>query len=317
MAVYTKISFSQMSEILTKFDIGELTEIIGIQEGVENSNYKIITDKDNFILTIYEKRVKENDLPYFINLMKHLNLNGICCPKPIYDNSGKEIQRISNKNSLLISFLYGKSVKDIQPKHCYEVGKHLAHLHLEAMNFSLNRENNLGYNSWLPLLKSFSKYQNISEFYKLKELEAIISDTVLNWPKGLPKGQIHADLFPNNVFFIDDKLTGIIDFYFACTDILAYDIAVCINSWCFNDRNEFMKERAESILFGYNQIRELTKEERTNLLTLTKGASIRFFLTRLHDWYNTPSDALVIKLDPKEYLDKMLFFNQLNDLELN
>ena len=317
MAVYTKISFSQMSEILTKFDIGELTEIIGIQEGVENSNYKIITDKDNFILTIYEKRVKEIDLPYFINLMKHLNLNGICCPKPIYDSSGKEIQRISNKNSLLISFLYGKSVKDIQPKHCYEVGKHLALLHLEAMNFSQNRENNFGYNSWLPLLKSFLKYQNISEFYKPKELEAIISDTVLNWPKGLPKGQIHADLFPNNVLFIDDKLTGIIDFYFACTDILAYDIAVCINSWCFNDKNEFMKERAVSILFGYNQIRELAKEERTNLLTLTKGASIRFFLTRLHDWYNTPSDALVIKLDPKEYLDKMLFFNQLNDLELN
>ena len=317
MAVYTKVSSSQMKILLDKYEVGNFLSMSEIQEGVENSNFKIITDKDNYILTIYEKRVNEKDLPYFINLMEHLNNKGVNCPKPLYDKYGIKFQEIKNKKSLLTTFLSGSSLKKINKDHCYELGKSLANFHLKGKNFFQKRYNDLGYKSWLNLFKQGIKSFDTDNEYDLQIFENIIIDTVNNWPENLPKGNIHADLFPNNVFFTNEKISGIIDFYFACYDLLAYDIAVCINSWCFNEKNIFIIDRAQSMISGYSSIKKLTNEEKDNLILLSKGAAIRFYLTRLFDWYNTPSNSNVSKLNPQEFYNKVLFFNSLKTLGLN
>ena len=317
MAVYTKVSYDQMKILLNKYEVGNFLSMSEIQEGVENSNFKIITDKDNYILTIYEKRVNEKDLPYFINLMEHLNNNGVNCPKPLNDKSGIKFQEIKNKKSLLTTFLSGSSLKDINKDHCYELGKSLANFHLKGENFIQKRYNDLGYKSWLNLFKQGIKSVNLDNKRDLKKFENIIINTVKDWPEHLPKGNIHADLFPNNVFFTNEKISGIIDFYFACYDILAYDIAICINSWCFNEKNVFIIDRAHSMISGYSSVKTLSNEETDNLILLSKGAAIRFYLTRLFDWYNTPSNSNVSKLNPQEFYNKVLFFNNLKTLGLN
>ncbi len=315
MAVYTKASKGEIQSILSKYDVGKLKKYEEIQEGIENSNFKVTTTAGTFILTIYEKRVKEQDLPYFINLMEHLSSNGINCPKPIKDKSGEIFQNISNKKSILVTFLSGDSLKFIDKSHCYELGKNLANFHIQGLKFKGERENDLNYRSWLQLFRQGIARNDLYKKSLLNEIEQIIKQTVDDWPSDLENGHIHADLFPNNILFINNKISGIIDFYFACYDILAYDIAICINSWCFNENGEFSKSNLEALLLGYSEIKKLSDNEKKNLLLLTKGAAIRFFLTRLFDWYNTPSDANVKKLHPNEYLDKVLFFNKINNLD--
>ena len=315
MAVYTKVSKGGIQSILSKYDVGKLIKYEEIQEGIENSNFKVTTTDGTFILTIYEKRVKEEDLPYFINLMDHLSSNGINCPKPVKDKSGEIFQNISNKKSILVTFLSGNSLKLIDKSHCYELGKNLANFHIQGLKFKGKRENDLNYRSWHQLFRKGITKNNLYKKSLLNEIEQIIKKTVDDWPSDLENGHIHADLFPNNVFFTNNKLSGIIDFYFACYDILAYDIAICINSWCFNENGKFSQSNLEALLLGYSEIKKLRDNEKKNLLLLTKGAAIRFFLTRLFDWYNTPSDANVKKLNPNEYLDKVLFFNKINNLD--
>ena len=315
MAVYTKVSKGGIQSILSKYDVGKLIKYVEIQEGIENSNFKVTTTDGTFILTIYEKRVKEEDLPYFINLMDHLSSNGINCPKPVKDKSGEIFQNISNKKSILVTFLSGNSLKLIDKSHCYELGKNLANFHIQGLKFKGKRENDLNYRSWHQLFRKGITKNNLYKKSLLNEIEQIIKKTVDDWPSDLENGHIHADLFPNNVFFTNNKLSGIIDFYFACYDILAYDIAICINSWCFNENGKFSQSNLEALLLGYSEIKKLRDNEKKNLLLLTKGAAIRFFLTRLFDWYNTPSDANVKKLNPNEYLDKVLFFNKINNLD--
>ena len=315
MAVYTKVSKVGIQSILSKYNVGKLIKYEEIQEGIENSNFKVTTTDGIFILTIYEKRVKEEDLPYFINLMDHLSSNGINCPKPIKDKSGEIFQKISNKKSILVTFLSGNSIKFIDKSHCYELGKNLANFHIQGLKFKGKRENDLNYRSWIPLFRKGIARNDLYKKSLLNEIEQIIKETVDDWPSDLENGHIHADLFPNNVFFTNNKLSGIIDFYFACYDILAYDIAICINSWCFNENGKFSQSNLEALLLGYSEIKKLRDNEKENLLLLTKGAAIRFFLTRLFDWYNTPSDANVKKLNPNEYLDKVLFFNKINNLD--
>ena len=233
MAVYTKVSKVGIQSILSKYDVGKLIKYEEIQEGIENSNFKVTTTDGTFILTIYEKRVKEEDLPYFINLMSHLSGNGINCPKPIKDKSGEIFQKISNKKSILVTFLSGNSLKFIDKSHCYELGKNLANFHIKGLKFKGKRENDLNYRSWIKLFRKGIARNDLYKKSLLNEIEKIIKETVDHWPSDLEIGHIHADLFPNNVFFTNNKLSGIIDFYFACYDILAYDIAICINSWCF------------------------------------------------------------------------------------
>ena len=315
MAVYTKVSKDEIQSILSKYDVGKLVKYEEIQEGIENSNFKITSTEGTFILTIYEKRVKESDLPYFINLMDHLSSNGINCPKPIKDKSGEIFQSISNKKSILVTFLSGNSLKFIDKRHCYELGKNLANFHIQGLKFKGKRENDLSSRSWLQLFRKGIARNDLYKKSLLNEIEQIIKETIDDWPIDLENGHIHADLFPNNVFFTNNKLSGIIDFYFACYDILAYDIAICINSWCFKVNGDFSKSNLEALLFGYSEIKKLRDNEKKNLLLLTKGAAIRFYLTRLFDWYNTPSDANVKKLDPNEYLNKVLFFNKINNLD--
>ena len=315
MAVYTKVSKGEIQSILSKYDVGKLIKYEEIQEGIENSNFKVTTTDGTFILTIYEKRVKEEDLPYFINLMDHLSSNGINCPKPVKDKSGEIFQNISNKKSILVTFLSGNSLKFINKGHCFELGKNLANFHIQGLKFKGKRENDLNYRSWHQLFRKGITKNNLYKKSLLNEIEQIIKKTVDDWPSDLENGHIHADLFPNNVFFTNNKLSGIIDFYFACYDILAYDIAICINSWCFNENGKFSQSNLEALLLGYSEIKKLRDNEKENLLLLTKGAAIRFFLTRLFDWYNTPSDANVKKLNPNEYLDKVLFFNKINNLD--
>ena len=317
MAVYTKVSSDQIKELFKKYNAGNFIKLVEIEEGIENSNYKVITDKDNYILTIYEKRVNEKDLPYFINLMEHLQQNGINCPKPLSDKFGIKFQNIKKKKSLIVSFLLGNSIKNINPEHCYELGKSLANFHVQGLKFNEIRKNDLGHNSWLNLFdKSINSSKNNDE-YNFKRIKNIIINTVNNWPTDLQKGSIHADLFPNNVFFIEKKISGIIDFYFACYDILAYDLAICINSWCFNESNDFLIKRAQSMITGYESVRKLSNKEKSCLLILSKGAAIRFYLTRLFDWYNTPSNANVNKLNPQDYYEKVLFFDSLESLGIN
>ncbi|MAC61548.1 MAG: homoserine kinase [SAR116 cluster bacterium] len=314
MAVYTKVSPDQIEELFRKYDAGNFIKMIEIEEGIENSNYKIITNKNNYILTIYEKRVNEKDLPYFINLMEHLHQNGINCPQPLSDKNGLKLQNIKKKKSLIVSFLSGNAIQNINTEHCYELGRSLANFHIQGLKFNEIRQNDLGYKSWLDLFNKSIKNSKNNNEYNFAKVKNIIVETVNNWPMDLQKGSIHADLFPDNVFFIGNKLSGIIDFYFACYDILAYDLSICINSWCFNENGNFLIERAQSIVTGYESIRKLSIKEKNSLLILSKGAAIRFYLTRLFDWFNTPSNANIKKLNPNDYYEKILFFDSLENL---
>lgn len=317
MAVYTPVSEKDLTVFLQLYSLGKLVSFQGISEGVENSNFLVVTWLGQYILTLFERRVSSSDLPWFMGLMGHLASKGIDCPLPIADKKGKVIQTLLNKPAVFCSFLQGKGLVQPRLSHCYQLGKVLARFHLAGQDFASVRPNNMGIETWPALWKKCASAANRLEEGLQQFIDAQLQDVIEHWPEydpsssALPIGQIHADLFPDNVFFQDDKLSGIIDFYFACTDLWIYDIAICINSWCFNPAGTvFYTEYMEAILKGYEEIRPLTPQEQSVFPVCNKGAALRFFLSRLYDWENTPQDALVTKKSPLDYVHRLRFFDR-------
>ena len=307
MAVYTEVSDEELEEFLAAYDIGSLLSYKGIAEGVENSNFMLHTDKGAFFLTLYEKRVAEADLPFFLGLMNHLVDRGINCPTPIRNRKGEVLGRLAERPAAIISFLEGVSVRRPQPHHCAELGRALARLHLAGSDFTLSRKNALNVDGWQPL---FASCRDGIEEYQVglaAELEEELSFLAREWPHDLPTGIIHADLFPDNVFFIGNQLSGLIDFYFACNDAFAYDLSICLNAWCFENDSAFNITKARALLQGYSQTRKLTDAEIHALPLLARGSAMRFLLTRLYDWINHPPGAFVKPKNPKEYLTRLRF----------
>jgi len=305
MAVYTQIDDTALEQFLARYETGTLLSIAGIAEGVENSNYLLRTDAENYILTLYEKRVNEEELPYFIGLMQHLSAAGLQCPVPIADQNGVILQQLSGRPAAMVSFLNGTSKRFPNPKQCFALGQTLAQFHLLSADFELTRKNGLGPDDWLALLESIDKTPEDMPESLLEMAAAKLSEILAKWPSGLPSGAIHADLFPNNVLFVGDELTGVIDFYFACNDLYAYDLAVCLNSWCFDADGSFNITKSTALINGYQTGRPFQPDEIDALATLCSGAAMRFFLTRLYDWIHTPKDALVKPLNPLEYWQKL------------
>lgn len=307
MAVYTEIADTELIEYLTKYDIGELHSLKGIAEGVENSNYLLSTDKGMHILTLYEKRVNADDLPFFLGLMEHLYKNGVDCPQPIALNTGEQLSTLAGRPSAIISYLDGNSVKRPTSDHCRQVGKGLATMHLAGEGFKIKRPNGLTVGDWRPLYEMSGKRSEevLSGLSKLIEHELDFLEA--SWQNDLPAGVIHADLFADNVFFLKNQLSGIIDFYFACNDLLAYDVAICINAWCFESDHSFNATKANAMLKGYCEVRQLEAVECEALPILCRGSALRFLLTRLYDWLNVPPGALVTPKNPSEYIAKLRF----------
>lgn len=307
MAVYTNISDEEIFELVSEYDIGEVVFCKGIAEGVENSNFLLQTSIDNYILTIYEKRVDPKDLPFFLNLMEHLSNKGINCPKPILGRDEKALRTIKNKPCALTSFLKGVSTKKIRNKHCSMLGHAHAKLHLAGLDFGEKRKNSLCVDSFRGLFEKSRKKANSVIDGLEQEIDKELDFIENNWSDDLPKGIIHADLFPDNVFYLKDELSGIIDYYFACYDILAYDIGICLNAWCFEPDGAFNITKARKYLKEYERVRKLEKQEIEALPILARASALRFLLTRLFDWINTPKDALVTPKNPTEYFKKLKF----------
>ncbi len=308
MAVYTDITEAELDPLLSRFGLGAALTLKGIAEGVENSNFFLETEAGRFILTVYERRVREDDLPFFLDLMRWLAGRGFPCPTPQADRNGQMLQRIRGKPAALVSFLNGVSVSRPSPRHCREAGDGLARLHLAGDGFKGQRENTLGAHTWTPL---FEGQEASADQLKPGLAEAIAADLktlAAIWPTDLPSGVIHADFFPDNVFFMRGRFAAAIDFYFACNDALAYDVAVCLVSWCFDPNGRFKPESARGLLAGYEAVRPLQPAEREHLGVLAMGAAMRFFLTRLIDWTSTPAGALVKPKDPMEYAAKLAVF---------
>lgn len=310
MAVYTRIPETDLIECLGRYTLGHFKGIKDILSGVENSNFLLSTDAGKSILTIYEKRVRENELPFFIHLMQHLAFKNIPCPAPIADKNGKVIQRLCNKPAALVSFLNGAMTHAITPQHCQQVGNILARIHIATHDFKESRPNNLSLEGWAALItRCLEKGSAVApelSYTLIQELKFLVEQ----WPAptSMPFGVIHADLFPDNVFFEHDTLCGVIDFYFACSDFLAYDLAISINAWCFDDAHAFIPERAQAMVDGYQSVRLLNGNEKTVLPVLLRGAALRFLLTRLYDKLNHPEGAVVVVKDPEEYIKKLTFF---------
>ena len=307
MAVYTDINEVELAAYLENYDIGTLLSYKGIAEGVENSNYLLRTSEGTFILTLYEKRVDRDDLPFFIRLMQHLAVNGIECPQPVVQKNGEAIGELAGRPSAIVTFLDGMWLRKPAAEHCFALGVAMAQMHLAGQDFSMQRENSLTMKDWRPLWEKCMADADSVEAGLRSQTEADLSFLEQNWPSDLPRGVIHADLFPDNVFFIGENLSGIIDFYFACTDMLAYDLAICLNAWCFERDFSYNLTKGTALLRGYNSVRPLNPQEQQALPVLCRGAAIRFMLTRLYDWINTPADSFVTKKDPMEYLRRMRF----------
>ena len=312
MAVYTDIGEVELGDFLKQYDIGELLSYKGIAEGVENSNFLLHTSSGAYILTLYEKRVNPADLPFFLGLMQHLNGKGIRCPEPVHRQDRAMIGELAGRPAALVTFLEGMWMRRPTVEHCREVGAALAGMHLGGLDFSLTRGNALGVDGWRPLWDKAKERADEVEPGFAAEVEDDLAHLESNWPRDLPGGVIHADLFPDNVFFLGKKLSGLIDFYFACTDLLAYDVAVCLNAWCFEKDHSFNLTKGRALLGGYTAVRPLSDAEAEALPILSHGAALRFMLTRLYDWLNTPAGSLVVKKDPLEYLRKMRFHRRVS-----
>ncbi|MCZ7885106.1 MULTISPECIES: homoserine kinase [Agrobacterium] len=307
MAVYTDITEDDLRNFLTQYDVGSLTSYKGIAEGVENSNFLLHTTKDPLILTLYEKRVEKSDLPFFLGLMQHLAAKGLSCPLPLPRKDGELLGELSGRPAALISFLEGMWLRKPEAKHCREVGKALAAMHLAGEGFEIKRPNALSVEGWKVLWdKSEARADEVEKGLK-DEIRPEIDYLAAHWPKDLPAGVIHADLFQDNVFFLGDELSGLIDFYFACNDLLAYDVSICLNAWCFEKDGAYNVTKGKALLEGYRSVRPLSEAELGALPLLARGSALRFFLTRLYDWLTTPEGALVVKKDPLEYLRKLRF----------
>jgi homoserine kinase type II len=307
MAVYTDVSDEELEDFIASYAIGALTSFKGIAEGVENSNYLVHTESGRYILTLYEKRVRREDLPYFLGLMQHLVARGISSPLPVKDRSGHTLKELAGRPAALITFLEGLWVRRPNIEHCHALGDALAHFHLAGADFPMYRENDLSLPGWRPLVKAIGPGADEVVSGLAAEIEKELSYLEQRWPSDLPEGVIHADLFPDNVFFLGDKVSGLIDFYFACNDTLAYDVAVCLNAWCFESDGSFNITKARAMLQAYEGVRLLSEAELKCLPLLARGAALRFLLTRTYDWLNTDESALVRTKDPNEYLRKLRF----------
>ncbi len=307
MAVYTEVSDEALTAFVASYGIGDVTSCKGIAEGVENSNYMLTTASGNYILTLYEKRVAPEDLPFFLGLMEHLAAREFACPTPVRDAKGEMLKSLAGRPAAIVTFLKGVSIRRPQIHHCAALGTALAELHLKSEGFTIHRANALALEGWRELAGRLgADAEKVSP--GLRQLIAGEIDYLgAHWPKSLPEGVIHADLFPNNVFFLGDKLSGLIDFYFACNDLLAYDLAVCINAWCFEPDFSFNITKARAMLRRYGESRPLSRPEAEALPILCRGAALRFLLTRAYDWLHTREDALVKRLDPNEYIRKLRF----------
>jgi homoserine kinase type II len=307
MAVYTDVAADELADFLETYEIGDLLSYKGIAEGVENTNFLLHTTRGSFILTLYEKRVASEDLPYFLSLMAHLAARGVSCPQPATNRHGEICGTLSNRPAVIINFLEGVWPRRPNVVHCAGVGQALAKMHLAGLDFPHYRSNPLSVTGWRPLFdvaaaRADEIQPGLRDFIaaELDHLEAV-------WPAQLPTGVIHADLFPDNVFFIGDELSGLIDFPFSCNDILAYDVAICLNAWCFEPDLAFNVTKARALLNAYQRERALSEAEQAALPLLARGAALRFLLTRLVDVLNVPPGALVLPKDPLEYVRKLRF----------
>jgi len=307
MAVYTDVTAEDLGHFLAGYDVGELLAYKGIAEGVENSNFLVHTTRGYFILTLYEKRVAPEDIPFFLALMEHLAARGITCPQPVKNQTGDMLGFVAGRPAALVTFLDGMWIRRPAASHCAALGEALARLHLAGADFPRNRRNALSADGWRPLYVASAAGADTVQPGLRETIEKELSLLEGAWPGGLPEGVIHADLFPDNVFFLGGRLSGLIDFYFACTDTLAYDIAICLNAWCFEPDHSYNVTKGRALLQGYDGARALSIEERVALPLLARGAALRFLLTRLVDWLNVPPGALVRPKDPLEYFRKLRF----------
>jgi homoserine kinase type II len=318
MAVYTKLSENNLKDFFLKYNLGKVLNYKGIQEGIENTNYFVETEKGKYILTLYEKRVEEKDLPFFISLMRNLFDKKFPSPEPIININGSYISEILKRKAAVVTFLEGSSKKVLNSNDCYEVGINTAKLHLITKNLKGKRKNKLSIDSWRIIYDKVKKdcskiHPNLPNIIEknLGEIEA-------KWPKNIPSGIIHADLFPDNIFFKDNKLSGIIDYYFSCYDFYAFEIAICLNALCFEGKNEnlsFNVTKAKKFIDGYSNIRKLRENEKTSLKILCQGAAMRFLLTRVFDYLNLTEGAIVKIKDPVEYLKRLEFHNNVENYE--
>ena len=313
MAVYTDVSAEELAVFLGAYDLGGLLSFKGIAEGVENSNFLIETERGRFILTLYEKRVKGDDLPFFLGLMGHLADRGITCPLPVKAHDGKALRTLCGRPAAIVTFLEGVSYRRPTPVQCAALGDVLARLHEAGKGFHLSRENALSVAGWRPLVEKAGPDADRVATGLGQAIVRELSDLEGHWPRNLPAGLIHADLFPNNTLFVGDTLSGVIDFYFACHDALAYDLAICLNAWCFEADFSFNLTKGRAMIEAYRAGRPLNGAEIAALPILCRGAALRFLLTRLVDWLNVPPGALVRPLDPLEYWKKLRFHQNVED----
>ena len=313
MAVYTKINKKDLLYINKKFNDERFLSFKGIKQGIENTNYLLKSKNKKYILTIFEKRVSKKEIPFFMELMDELNTSKLNCPKPLKNKDGKYLINLKNKTACIVSFLQGKDKKNLSPKNCYDVGRVIAQMHLHTKKIKLFRKNSMGVKNLNPLLKSIKfkskKFTNIDKFLKIN-----FDNIKKKWPKKLPGGIIHGDLFIDNIFFKNNKLSGIIDFYFAANDYFMYEIAICINALCFDKINlkfKINKNKIKNLIEGYESIRNISLKEKKSLNILCRGAAMRYFLTRLYDYVNTPKTAIIKIKDPREYYQKIIIHNNL------
>ena len=314
MAVYTDVTAEELAVFLAGYELGELLAYKGIAEGVENSNFLVHTSTGTYILTLYEKRVAAKDLPFFLGLMQHLAGRGITCPQPIENKKGEALGKVAGRPAAIITFLDGLWIRRPSAVHCAALGEALAKLHLAGLDFDRKRRNTLSVDGWRPLFEHCRDRVNEVQRSLRELIEKELTALERDWPRGLPQGVIHADLFPDNVFFLGDTLSGMIDFYFACNDALAYDVAICLNAWCFEADHSYNVTKGRALLQSYARVRQLGNDERAALPCLARGAALRFLLTRLVDWFNVPSGALVRPKDPMEYFRKLRFHQKVKSV---
>jgi len=307
MAVYTDVSDGDLTRFMADYDLGAVLSCKGIAEGVENSNFLLRTERGDFILTLYEKRVNPADLPFFLGLMEHLAARGFSCPVAIRARDGEALRWLCGRPAAVISFLDGLWPRAIQPFHCTGIGDTLARLHGAGAGFGMTRRNDLSLEGWPPLISATRDEADSVAPGLARELEAEMAYLEAHWPRGLPTGICHADMFPDNVFFRETEVSGVIDFNFACTEALAYDLAICLNAWCFEPDFSWNPDKGRRLVTAYQAIRPLEPAERAALAVLARGSALRFLLTRLYDWLNRPPGALVRPKDPLEYLAKLRF----------
>jgi homoserine kinase type II len=305
MAVYTDVSDEDLAAFLTHYDIGEAVAFKGIAEGVSNSNFLLETDAGRYILTLYEARVEDRDLPFFLSLMRHVAVNGIACPQPVDRRDGTPLGRLCGRPAVIVSYLEGMAVKRPTADHCAMLGEAMARLHLATQTFAPHRHNALGQPAWQPLFAPVEHQADMVSHGLADVIRDELSALAAAWPGDLPSGVVHADLFPDNVFFLKGRLSGLIDFYFACNDALAYDLAIAVNAWCFEADYSFNQTKGRALIAGYERVRPLEAAEVEALPVLCRGAALRFLLTRLVDWLNVPPGALVKPHDPIAYYRRL------------